>query len=108
MARTPGSPLDGYRIVELTISGDSPVIGQRIEQVAWPAGSLVVAARQGRGIVAPDRTHELRPGDQLTMITANRGSDADPKSSLAAPGLAMIRSVPKKGLTGALADPLRG
>ncbi len=79
VARTPGSPLDGYRIVELTISGDSPVIGQRTEQVAWPAGSLVVAARQGRDIVAPDRTHELRPGDQLIMITANRGSDADPQ-----------------------------
>ena len=88
VARTPGSPLDGYRIVELTISGDSPVIGQRTNK--WPGPRVRSSSPPDRAGTSwrPDRTHELRPGDQLIMITANRGSDADPQApAQRAPGL---------------------
>jgi CIC family chloride channel protein len=67
-AHAPSSPLAGHRILELTVGRDSPVVGRRIEEVAWPRGTTVVAAARGREIVPIRSRDKLAAGQRLVLI----------------------------------------
>jgi chloride channel protein, CIC family len=66
----PPSPLPGYRVAEITIGADDQASGQRLGDVAWPAGSVpVTVLRAGRlRIAAPDIV--LRAGDRVSVLAA--------------------------------------
>ena len=64
----PSTPLDGYEILEVTISEQTPASGRLLGDVAWPAGSKVVAVTEGDGLVAPRADVELRPGGRVVLL----------------------------------------
>jgi chloride channel protein, CIC family len=64
----PTNPLEGYEVVEVTISPASPLLGSRIDDVAWPPGCLAVAVSEGREIVVPRRDTKLKAGQQVILL----------------------------------------
>ncbi len=75
-AHTPSSPLEGYRIVELAVGRDAPSVGETIDQLQLPAGSVVVAAARGREIVGITADRKLCAGDRLIVLAP--GPDEQP------------------------------
>jgi CIC family chloride channel protein len=65
---TPSNPLRGYEIVEIAISRESPALGQRLSDVPWPPGYLVVAVTERREIGAPQSDSELRVGERVIFL----------------------------------------
>jgi chloride channel protein, CIC family len=65
----PTTPLQGYQIVAARIAPDSAARGQRVAQLALPAGSLLVAVCHGGRTVAPRNDMQLDPGDQVIVLT---------------------------------------
>ncbi len=70
----PSTPLDGYEILEVTISEQTPASGRLLGDVAWPAGSSAVAVTEGDKLVAPRADIELRPGGRLVMLAPTTAS----------------------------------
>lgn len=64
----PHAPLSGYEIVDLMIRPGSPALDRRIGEVAWPAGSIVVAASERRELVAPRSDLQLHVGDRVILL----------------------------------------
>jgi len=63
-------------LVEMTLPGASPAVGQRIGTLNWPGDSVLVAIiRDGRA-QAPDPDGALEAGDELLFITAT-GSEPE-------------------------------
>ena len=67
-AHTPSAPLDGYQVVELVIGPHSPALGQRLDQISWPAHTIAAAVTEGREIVAPRPDLELRVGERVVLL----------------------------------------
>lgn len=67
-AHRPPDPLDGYRIVELTVDSGAAIQGARLEDVRWPAGAVLVGG--SRGSRALDATAEitLEAGDRVVLL----------------------------------------
>jgi trk system potassium uptake protein len=71
-------------MLELTLSGDSPVIGSRVGDVDWPVDSaLAVIIREGRPIT-PSPDDPLEAGDEL-LIVADQDQTEALKALLTAP-----------------------
>jgi hypothetical protein len=47
-------------MVEITIGPDSPAVGRRVNEIAWPADCLVVAVTDGHELLALDDDTILR------------------------------------------------
>jgi CIC family chloride channel protein len=75
----PTTPLEGYRIVEVTIGAGSPASGHRARELELPAGSVLVAISEDGGMVAPQDDIRLDPGDKVVVLApvAFRGRDDD-------------------------------
>jgi CIC family chloride channel protein len=67
-AGEPPAPLNGYQVIELTVTGASPAAGARLGAVAWPAGSMPVAVLRGHDHQSPDPALALRPGDRISLL----------------------------------------
>jgi TrkA-C domain len=67
-ARTPGTPLGGYEIVEIAVRAGSPVLGHRPDEVEWPPGIVLVAVRRGDEIAAPIAAPPLQGGERLILL----------------------------------------
>ncbi|MGH3446985.1 MAG: chloride channel protein, partial [Nocardioidaceae bacterium] len=66
---TPGTPLTGYQILEITITSQSTASGRRVDAIDWPLGSLIMATTHlGRTHAARHDT-TLAPGDRITVLT---------------------------------------
>jgi chloride channel protein, CIC family len=65
----PTTPLNGYEILDITISPQATACGHRLGELRWPAGSSVVAASEGHKLVAPHADIELRPGERIVLLT---------------------------------------
>ncbi|MGH9917963.1 MAG: TrkA C-terminal domain-containing protein, partial [Nitrososphaerales archaeon] len=50
------------------MSPGSPALGQRLDEIQWPPGSIVVAASERRELVTPRRDIELRTGERLVLL----------------------------------------
>jgi CIC family chloride channel protein len=60
--------LQGYRVVDIELVGDTPPAGQRIGQVAWPPAALLIGIlRDDVPLNATDDT-QLTQGDRLTLL----------------------------------------
>lgn len=57
-------------LVELTLSADSPVVGQRVGDLAWPTDTVLVAIVRGSRVFAPSPDDPLDTGDELLFVTA--------------------------------------
>jgi CIC family chloride channel protein len=77
----PSTPLREYEIVELTIGPSSPGRGQRLGEIAWPSGCLVVAVTEGREVHAARRDIELRPGERVIVLAPVRASQPGPEAT---------------------------
>jgi chloride channel protein, CIC family len=73
------APLDGYEIVELTVTPESAAAGRRISDVGWPEGAIVVAVTDCGEMVTPRPDVELRVGERVVVLTpmADRGRSED-------------------------------
>jgi CIC family chloride channel protein len=69
----PTTPLDGYEILEITISPQAPACGHRLGELHWPAGTSVLAASEGHKLITPRADIELRPGQRILLLTPARG-----------------------------------
>jgi trk system potassium uptake protein TrkA len=57
-------------LVEITLSSDSPVVGQRVGNQMWPADTALVAIVRGKRVITPSADDPLDPGDELLFVTA--------------------------------------
>ena len=75
-AHRSSAPLDGYQIIELSITPDSPVAGHRLGEIDWPTGAILVAATDGGELVTPSPELRLRTGEHIVVLSPD--STADP------------------------------
>ncbi len=55
-------------LVEITLSSDCPVAGQRVGDQAWPPDTALVAIVRGPHVIAPSQDDPLEPGDELLFV----------------------------------------
>jgi len=77
LIRRPQLPLEGYVIVDIQVSPDSPSIGRRLDEISWPRGAFVVAVGQDRELIAPRDDFEVRPGNHVVLLAPTTGEDTD-------------------------------
>ena len=74
-------PLPGYRLADITIASGSPAGGQRLGEVAWPAGAIPVTVLRGGRLRPADTGIVLRAGDRVSLLAPaprTPGAAADP------------------------------
>ncbi|HEX3802733.1 MAG TPA: chloride channel protein [Solirubrobacteraceae bacterium] len=82
VAHQSSAPLNGYQLIEITVSPTSPAIGRRVAEISWPPGCLVVAiADHGAGVPSSTDTI-LRQGTRVILLTpaGTEGLPQDPIS----------------------------
>jgi trk system potassium uptake protein TrkA len=55
-------------LVELTLAPDSPVVGTRVGDVAWPDDTALVAIIRGEHVITPTADDPLDAGDELLFV----------------------------------------
>ncbi|MBU6147386.1 MAG: TrkA family potassium uptake protein [Actinomycetales bacterium] len=58
----------GADLVELTLPTDCDVVGRRVDQVAWPADTALVAILRDGRVLTPSGDHALEAGDELIFV----------------------------------------
>jgi CIC family chloride channel protein len=62
------TPLRGYQILEITITGDSPATGQPLGETTWPPGHMPVSVLRDHTLHDPEPAITLRPGDRVNLL----------------------------------------
>jgi trk system potassium uptake protein len=57
-------------LVEITLSEDSPVAGQRVDNQVWPSDTALVAIVRGNQVITPSNSDTLNVGDELIFVAA--------------------------------------
>ena len=57
-------------LVEITLSVDSPVAGQRVGDQPWPPDTALVAIVRGHRVITPSADDALDPGDELLFVAS--------------------------------------
>ncbi|MDD2817354.1 MAG: TrkA family potassium uptake protein [Candidatus Nanopelagicales bacterium] len=57
-------------LVEITLSSDSPVAGQRVGDQPWPPDTALVAIVRGSRVITPSPDDPLDPGDELLFVAS--------------------------------------
>lgn len=57
-------------LVEITLAGDSPVIGKRIDAITLPMDVALVAILRGARVITPSPDDSLEVGDELLFVSA--------------------------------------
>jgi CIC family chloride channel protein len=68
-SRRPTRPLNGYELLEVRVPAESPALGNRIADVRWPAGTIVVAITHGREVRAAQPNLRLQAGERVLVLT---------------------------------------
>jgi len=76
----PSTPVYGYEIFDVAIDASSPVRGRRLDEIEWPAGSVVAAIADAGELLAPTADARLLEGQRLVLLVpsmqpAHRGDD---------------------------------
>ena len=82
IAHHSSTPLTGYEIVEITIGPNSPALGQRVDEISWPPGCLMVAVTEPDARVASHNDTILRDGTRVVLL-APVGAQALPQDPIA-------------------------
>jgi CIC family chloride channel protein len=64
----PPDPLDGYQILEITISAGSPANGQTLGETTWPPGWIPVTILDNHTLRDPDPRITLASGDRVNLL----------------------------------------
>ena len=56
-------------LVEITLSSDSPVVGQRVGDQTWPPDTALLAIVRGPRVITPSADDPLDAGDELLFVT---------------------------------------
>ncbi|OBH40102.1 chloride channel protein [Mycobacterium mantenii] len=70
----PRSQLDGYCIVEHTLTADSVAVGRNLDDFGWPAGHVPVSVVHNRRLVDAHPTVRLSAGDRINVLVPKNGS----------------------------------
>ena len=73
-ARRSSAPLDGYEVVDLSITPDSTAAGRRIADVTWPRGAIVVSVTTAGEMTPALPTMTLSPGERVVLLAPARTS----------------------------------
>ncbi len=57
-------------LVEITLSADSPVVGQRVGDQNWPQDTALVAIVRGPRVITPTADDPLDVGDELIFVAS--------------------------------------
>jgi len=57
-------------LVELTLPGDSPIVGRKVADVAWPTDTALVTIIRTGNVLRPDGDSPLEAGDELLFVAA--------------------------------------
>jgi len=57
-------------LVEITLSSDSPVVGQRVGDQSWPPDTALVAIVRGPRVITPSADEPLVTGDELLFVAS--------------------------------------
>jgi CIC family chloride channel protein len=76
-AHNPGTPLQGFELLELRVDDDSPARGHRLAEIAWPPGTVAAAVTRGREIHAARPDLELGAGEHVIVLTPARAAQAE-------------------------------
>jgi len=68
MLQHPPAPLPGYQVIEITVSGDSPAIGQKLGDLRWPSAGTPVSVLRDRRLRPPDSQITLAAGDRVSLL----------------------------------------
>ncbi len=74
-AHRSSTPLTGYQITEITINPNSPAIGRRVDEIAWPPGCLVVAVTNQKTGVSSSTDTILRDGTRVILLAPIRAQE---------------------------------
>ena len=74
----PPAPLAGSEVLEVTVKPGAPADGQRIGDVVWPPGSLIVGVSEQGDLVAPRADLQLHAGDRVVLLVAVMEETTDP------------------------------
>jgi CIC family chloride channel protein len=81
-SRRPTRPLNGYELLEVRVTAESPALGSRIADVHWPAGTIVVAITHGREVRAARPNLPLRAGERILVLSPSPGDgDTSPATA---------------------------
>jgi trk system potassium uptake protein TrkA len=82
----------GADILELTLPDDSPLVGERVGGVPWPADTVLAAIVRGPRPLVPSPDDTLEAGDELLFVAAGDVDEADLQRMLVPDG--DLRDVP--------------
>ena len=63
-------------LVELTLSPESRVVGNRVDTVVWPMDTALVAIVRGGRVITPTPDDTLEAGDELLFVSAEDQEEA--------------------------------
>ena len=63
-------------LVELTLSPESRVVGNRVDAVVWPMDTALVAIVRGGRVITPTPDDTLEAGDELLFVSAGNQEEA--------------------------------
>ena len=72
-AHRSSAPLDGYEIVELSITPGSAAAGRCVGDIDWPDGAIVVAVTDRGEMVTPGPDALLHAGERVVVLTPGSG-----------------------------------
>src|SRR6185437_2826265 len=67
-AHQSSAPLQGYEIVDLSITPDSSAAGRRIGEVLWPRGAIVVAITDAGEVTPALPTTTIHAGERVVVL----------------------------------------
>ena len=59
----------GLAIVEATISENSPVLGQSIDEINLPVSCAIAAIARGPEVIVPNADTRIEVGDEIIAVT---------------------------------------
>lgn len=65
----------GAQMHELTLSGDSPVVGRLVREVSLPPHTVLAAILRGYQPISPGSEERFEGGDELVFLTSREGQD---------------------------------
>ncbi|HEX4063100.1 MAG TPA: chloride channel protein [Streptosporangiaceae bacterium] len=68
LLRRPPTPLENYRVIELSVGDGSPAAGTELGAVNWPPGTMPVSVLRNRTYNDADPGLTLRLGDRISLL----------------------------------------
>jgi CIC family chloride channel protein len=79
----PSAPPAGYELVEVPGGPGSPALGRRLDEIAWPASSIVVAATERREVVPPRGDMQLHVGERVVVLVPSASANGESATAAA-------------------------